>query len=105
MSTSETTSNENCSATIPSSPNATYYISYSKLSSTFQVVGCLIFHCARPTRSFQFSMPHHKGVAEAALYCAHRATTASSWGLCEQEGHVAAPFSSFSASCQKCGAS
>src|SRR4029077_1205365 len=30
-----------------------------------------------------------RGVAEAALYCAHRATTASSWGLCEQEGHLA----------------
>jgi len=25
-----------------------------------------------------------RGVAEAALYCAHRATTVSSWGLCEQ---------------------
>jgi hypothetical protein len=31
-----------------------------------------------------------RGVAEAALHCAHRATTASSWGLCEQEGHLAA---------------
>ena len=30
-------------------------------------------------------------VAEAALHCAHRATTASSWGLCEQEGHLATP--------------
>ena len=27
-----------------------------------------------------------RGVAEAALYCAHRATTASSWGLYEQKG-------------------
>ena len=36
--------------------------------------------------------PNHllRGVAKAALYCAHRATTASSWGLCEQEGHLAA---------------
>ena len=33
----------------------------------------------------------HRGVAKAALYCVHRATTASSWGLCEQEGHLAAP--------------
>src|SRR5580765_366105 len=32
-----------------------------------------------------------KGVAKAALYCAHRATTVSSWGLCEQEGHLATP--------------
>ena len=32
-----------------------------------------------------------KGVAEAALQCAHRATTVLSWGLCEQEGHLATP--------------
>jgi hypothetical protein len=44
-------------------------------------------------RTFPFSIPLCKGVAKAALYCAHRATTASSWGLCEQEGHLAAPFS------------
>ena len=42
-------------------------------------------------RVFQFSMPFFRGVAEAALYCAHRATTVSSWGLCEQESHLAAP--------------
>src|SRR5438128_6734732 len=42
-------------------------------------------------RTFQLLIPHLRGVAEAALYCAHRATTASSWGLCEQEGHLAAP--------------
>ena len=28
---------------------------------------------------------------DLALHCAHRATTASSWGLCEQEGHLSAP--------------
>ena len=38
-----------------------------------------------------FSMRLFRGVAEAALYCAHRATTALSWGLYEQEGHLAAP--------------
>ena len=32
-----------------------------------------------------------RGVAEAALYCAHRATAALSRGLCEQEGYLAAP--------------
>jgi len=32
-----------------------------------------------------------KGVAKAALYCAYRATTVSSWGLCEQKGHLAVP--------------
>jgi hypothetical protein len=31
-----------------------------------------------------------RGVAEVALHCAHRTTTASSWGLWEQEGHSAA---------------
>ena len=36
-----------------------------------------------------------KGVVEAALHCAHRATTVLSWGLCEQEGHLIAPFPSF----------
>ena len=46
-------------------------------------------------RTFQLLIPHLRGVAEAALYCAHRATTASSWGLCEQEGHLAAPRSLF----------
>ena len=31
------------------------------------------------------------GVAEAALYCAHRTSTFSSCAFCEQEGHLAAP--------------
>ena len=30
-----------------------------------------------------------RGVAEVALDYAHRATTVLSWGLCEQEGHLA----------------
>src|SRR5205823_8596211 len=34
-----------------------------------------------------------KGRAKAVLPCAHRATTVSSWGLCEQEGHLAIPLS------------
>jgi hypothetical protein len=37
-----------------------------------------LFHflnCARPTRAFQFSIPFYKGVAEVALYCAHRTST------------------------------
>src|SRR3989441_6338863 len=32
-----------------------------------------------------------KGVAKAALYCAHRTSTVSSCAFCEQEGHLAAP--------------
>ena len=31
------------------------------------------------------------GVAEAALYCAHRTSTFLSCAFCEQEGHLAAP--------------
>jgi len=46
-------------------------------------------------RIFRLPIPLIRGVAEAALYCAHRATTALSWGLCEQEGHLAAPRSVF----------
>ena len=42
-------------------------------------------------RAVRFSLPLVKGVVEAALYCAHRATTALSWGLCEQGGHLTAP--------------
>jgi hypothetical protein len=34
----------------------------------------------------------YKGVAEAALYCAHRTSTFLSCAFCEQEGHLAAPY-------------
>jgi hypothetical protein len=37
-------------------------------------------------RAFQFAKPLFRGVAKDALHCAHRGTTVSSWGLCEQEG-------------------
>ena len=37
-----------------------------------------------------------KGAVKVALHCAHRATTASSWGLCEQKGHLTAPVQPFS---------
>jgi hypothetical protein len=36
-----------------------------------------------------------EGVAEAALYCAHRTSTFLSCAFCEQEGHLAAPSSFF----------
>ena len=42
-------------------------------------------------RAFQFLMPLLEGVAEAALYCAHRTSTALPCAFCEQEGHLAAP--------------
>ena len=51
----------------------------------------MISHCACPTRAFRFLIPPFRGVAKAALYCAHRATAALSRGLCEQEGHLATP--------------
>ena len=46
---------------------------------------------ARWVRPFQFSPPLFRGVAEGALYCAHRTSTVSSCAFCEQEGHLAAP--------------
>ena len=90
---------------------------YSRLSFqarpfSAQEWGLIISHCARfsyppyppiasqsisrdvpviRARALQFSKPVFRGVSEAARYCTHRATTASSGGLCEQEGHLAAP--------------
>jgi hypothetical protein len=65
------------------------------LSSLHGRAACLISYCARPTRVFQFPIPLFRGVAEAALYCAHRTSTVSSCAFCEQEGHLAAPSPSF----------
>jgi hypothetical protein len=42
-------------------------------------------------RVFQSSSSLDKGVAKAALYCAHRTSTVSPCAFCEQEGHLAAP--------------
>ena len=47
------------------------------------------------TRAFQSPSPLVKGVAKAALYCAHRTSTVSPCAFCEQEGHMAAPSPSF----------
>ena len=46
---------------------------------------------ARPREFFQFSMPLSEGVAEAALYCAHRTSTFLSCAFCEREGRLADP--------------
>ena len=68
----------------------------------------MVSHCACPTstrfivrvaRAQEIVRLHpllcskhlQKGAVEVALYCAHRATTALSWGLCEHEGHLTAP--------------
>jgi hypothetical protein len=64
---------------------------FSQSHTSFSRVARLILERGRRTSTFQFSIPLFRGVAQAALYCAHRATTALSWGLCEQEGHLAAP--------------
>jgi len=37
---------------------------------------------------FQFPIPFFEGVAEAALYCARRTTTASSWEFREHRNHT-----------------
>ena len=42
-------------------------------------------------RAFQLHPSHFRGVAKAALYCAHRTSTFLSCAFCEQEGHLAAP--------------
>ena len=53
----------------------------------------LILECACRTELFQFSIPLCRGVAKAALYCAHGATTVSvmfppsSLAFSHQEGH------------------
>ena len=41
--------------------------------------------------AFKFSLFLFRGVAEAALYCAHRTSTFLSCAFCEQEGHLATP--------------
>ena len=44
-----------------------------------------------PGEGLPSSLPLVRGVAEAALYCAHRTSTVSPCAFCEQEGHLAAP--------------
>jgi len=52
------------------------------------------FYCARRTRPFRF-FTFSRGSRQTVLHCAHRATTALSWGLCEQEGWLPVPSSFF----------
>ena len=44
-----------------------------------------------PKRGPSDSPTYFRGVAKAALYCAHRTSTASPCAFCEQEGYLAAP--------------
>ena len=54
--------------------------------------GSLVASIARVERgpSDSLYLPLRRS-GQVALYCAHEPTTALSWGLCEQEGHLAAP--------------
>ena len=47
-----------------------------------------ILECAYPTMLLQFATFPSGGVAQAALYCAHRTSTFRSCAFCEQEGHL-----------------
>jgi hypothetical protein len=50
----------------------------------------------RPSNeAFLLFQTSFKGSGQGALYCAHRTSTFLSCAFCEQEGHLAAPFSSF----------
>jgi hypothetical protein len=64
---------------------------FSQSHTSFSRVARLILERGCRTSTFQFSIPLFRGVAEAALYCAHRTSTVSSCAFCEQEGHLAAP--------------
>jgi hypothetical protein len=47
---------------------------FSQSHTSFSRVAWFILERGRRTSTFQFSIPLFRGVAEAALYCAHRAT-------------------------------
>src|SRR6185503_2790378 len=53
--------------------------------------GLIVSHCARPTRALLSLHHYFRGVAKAALDCAHRTSTVSSCAFCEQGGHLATP--------------
>ena len=69
-------------------PNCARYFSHPAL--------CAPRRALSQARVFQFSLPLFRGVAKAALNCAHRTSTVSSCAFCEQGGHLAAPYPSFS---------
>jgi len=73
------------------------FFSFSQLVTGWRD-GRISFYCAphfspaHPRRAFRLTPSHFRGVAKAALYCAHRTSTFLSCAFCEQEGHLAAPF-------------
>jgi hypothetical protein len=54
-------------------------------------------HAISPGEGLSILFTSVKGVAKAALYCAHRTSTVSPCAFCEQEGHLAAPSPSLQA--------
>jgi hypothetical protein len=68
-------------------PNCAHYSTHPALSAPRRALS--------RARAFQFSLPLFRGVAKAALDCAHRTSTDSPCAFCEQGGHLATPASSF----------
>ena len=68
-------------------PNCAQYSTHPALSAPRRALS--------RARAFQFPIPPFKGVAKAALNCAHRTSTVSPCAFCEQGGHLAAPCPSF----------
>jgi hypothetical protein len=68
-------------------PNCAQYSTHPALSAPRRALS--------RARAFQFPLPPFRGVAKAALNCAHRTSTVSPCAFCEQGGHLAAPSPSF----------
>jgi len=64
-------------------PNCAQYSTHPALSAPRRALS--------RARAFQFPIPPFRGVAMAALNCAHRTSTVSPCAFCEQGGHLAAP--------------
>ena len=64
-------------------PNCAQYSTHPALSAPRRALS--------QARAFQFPIPPFRGVAMAALNCAHRTSTVSPCAFCEQGGYLAAP--------------
>jgi len=64
-------------------PNCAQYSTHPALSAPRRALS--------RARAFPFPIPPFRGVAKAALNCAHRTSTVSPCAFCEQGGHLAAP--------------
>ena len=68
-------------------PNCAQYSTHPALSAPRRALS--------RARALQFPLPPFRGVAKAALNCAHRTSTVLSCAFCEQGGHLDAPCPSF----------